>query len=76
MRNTLTRADGNWVVGSRFWDREAEVELLKHRIAEAAHTLIVAQRRIGKTSLMRETARQLEGGYRCLPEVQPQFPER
>ena len=43
MRNTLTRADGNWVVGSRLWDSEAAVELPKLRIAEAAHTPIVAR---------------------------------
>lgn len=59
----LKRALGNWVDGDRFWNREAELELLLEYLEEGAHLLIVAQRRIGKTSLMREAARRL--GERC-----------
>jgi hypothetical protein len=55
----LKRAHGNWVDGDRFWDREAELDLLIESLDEGAHLLIVAQRRIGKTSLMREAARRL-----------------
>ena len=50
---------GDWVDGDRFFDREAEVEALTERIRDGAHTLLTAQRRMGKTSLVRETLRQL-----------------
>ncbi len=62
----LKRALGNWVEGDRFWDREAELELLLEYLEEGAHLLIVAQRRIGKTSLMREAARRLGERFICL----------
>jgi len=66
MAQALVRADGNWVEGDRFWNRDAEIETLIERIDEGAHSLIVAQRRIGKTSLMREVARRLGDRYACL----------
>ena len=66
MKKDLIRADGNWVEGKRFWNRETEVELLIERIEEGSHTRIVAQRRLGKTSLMREVARLLKDRYICL----------
>ncbi len=59
----LTRTIGNWVAGDRFWDREGELGLLTQYLEEGAHLLIVAQRRIGKTSLMREAARRLEDRF-------------
>lgn len=62
----LRRAHGNWVSGDRFWNREAELALLADYLEEGAHLLIVAQRRIGKTSLMREAVRRLEGRFLCL----------
>jgi len=62
----LKKAVGNWVAGDQFWNREAELELLTEQLEEGAHVLIVAQRRIGKTSLMRETARRLSGRFICL----------
>ncbi len=62
----LKRALGTWVEGDRFWDREAELEMLLEYLEEGAHLLIVAQRRIGKTSLMREAARRLSGRFICL----------
>ncbi len=62
----LKRALGNWVEGDRFWNREAEMELLIEYLEEGAHLLIVAQRRIGKTSLMREAARRLDDRFICL----------
>ena len=60
---TLTRAHGNWVVGERFWDRESELDAFMERIDEGAHLLLVSQRRMGKTSLMKEAARRLSGRY-------------
>ncbi len=62
----LKRALGNWVEGERFWNRQAELELFLEYLEKGAHLLIVAQRRIGKTSLMREAARRLEERFTCL----------
>ena len=42
MASALVRADGNWVEGDRFWNRDAEIETLIERIDEGAHSLIVA----------------------------------
>lgn len=62
----LQQAYGNWVVGDRFWDRVEDIALFTDRLDEGAHLLLVAQRRMGKTSLMREAARRLEERYLCL----------
>ena len=65
----MKKAGGNWVDGDRFFDREAEVEALIERVHDGRHTLLTAQRRMGKTSLVRETLRRLkEEG-----EVEPLF---
>ena len=50
-REGVRKAGGNWVDDDRFFDREAEVEALSERIRDGAHTLLTAQRRMGKTSL-------------------------
>ena len=63
---TLKRATGNWVVGDQFWDREVELSLFMERLSEGAHLLLTAPRRIGKTSLLKEVARRLEGRFLCL----------
>ena len=55
----LRKAGGNWVDGDRFFDRDAELEALMERVADGRHTLLTAQRRMGKTSLVRETLRRL-----------------
>jgi len=62
----LTQAHGNWVAGDQFWDREDDITLFAEKLAEGAHLLLVAQRRMGKTSLMREVMRQLHDEYVCL----------
>ncbi|UCC29979.1 MAG: hypothetical protein JSU86_17485 [Phycisphaerales bacterium] len=62
----LKQAGGNWVTGDRFWGREKDISLFIERLDEGAHPLLVAQRRMGKTSLMRETARRLADRYVCL----------
>ena len=56
---TLKKAGSNWVEGDRFFDRDAEIRSLTRRIREGTHTLLTAQRRMGKTSLVRETLRRL-----------------
>lgn len=45
--------------GDRFFDREAELEALEERVRDGNHTLLTAQRRMGKTSLVRELLRRL-----------------
>ena len=50
----------NWVDGDRFFDRETELRLLRERMARGTHTLLTAQRRMGKTSLVRELLRRLD----------------
>jgi uncharacterized protein len=62
----LTRTVGNWVDGDRFWDREIEMALFVEKLDDGDHLLLVAQRRIGKTSLMRQAARLIEDRYVCL----------
>ena len=56
----LRKAGGNWVDGDRFFDRDAELEALTERVRDGTHTLLTAQRRMGKTSLVRELLRRLE----------------
>lgn len=63
---TLKRATGNWVVGDQFWNREVELSLFIERLCEGAHLLLTAPRRIGKTSLLKEVARRLQGRFLCL----------
>ena len=61
----MRKAGGNWVVGDRFFNREAELEALTERVQEGTHTLLTAQRRMGKTSLVRELLRRLEDSGQC-----------
>ena len=65
MKTQLRKAGANWVDGDRFFDREAELEALAERVHDGTHTLLTAQRRMGKTSLVRELLRRLdvEGDY-------------
>ncbi len=55
----LKKGGSNWVDGDRFFDREVELEALEERVRERSHTLLTAQRRMGKTSLVRELLRRL-----------------
>ena len=57
---TTLRMSSNWVDGDRFFDREMELRLLRERVENGTHTLLTAQRRMGKTSLVRELLRLLE----------------
>ncbi|MCY4261339.1 MAG: hypothetical protein OXC91_13885, partial [Rhodobacteraceae bacterium] len=45
--------------GENFFNREKELEILTERVHGGVHTLLSAQRRMGKTSLVRELLRQL-----------------
>lgn len=66
MRKKLVQAHGNWVEGDRFWDREQDTALMIEKLDEGAHLLLVAQRRMGKTSLMKEVKRLVSNRYTCL----------
>ncbi|ACD89794.1 conserved hypothetical protein [Chlorobium limicola DSM 245] len=66
MEKKLRQAQGNWVDGDRFWGRENDLAILTRMIDEGAHISIVAQRRMGKTSLMKELAGRLSDRYICL----------
>ena len=57
---TTLRMSSNWVDGDQFFDRETDLRLLRERTGNGTHTLLTAQRRMGKTSLVRELLRQLE----------------
>ena len=62
----LRKAGANWVEGpDRFFNRDAELEALAERVRDGTHTLLTAQRRMGKTSLVRELLRRLraDGGF-------------
>ena len=48
MTKELRKAGANWVDGDRFFDRETELQALTERIRDGTHTLLTAQRRMGK----------------------------
>ena len=56
MRSAL----GKWVTGEDFFDREAELRILEEKVEHGNHVLLVGQRRIGKTSIVRELGRRLQ----------------
>ena len=61
MIRKLKNKYGPWVTGEDFYNRDAETKLLTRNIESGgSHLLIVAPRRVGKTSLIRETFRRLE----------------
>ena len=55
----LKKTVGNWVDGERFFDREVDITVLTDHVRDGIHTLLTAQRRMGKTSLVRELLRRL-----------------
>ena len=64
--NKLRPTQGNWVTGDRFWGREYDIKRFKEILEGGAHIHLSAQRRIGKTSLMREVGRKLSHRYTCV----------
>jgi len=66
MKDKLKQAVGKVVTGEWFWDREADIDLLTNKIDEGANILLVAQRRIGKTSVLAELHERLRERYTCL----------
>ena len=51
---------GRWVIGDDFFDRSQELGLLARLIEERNHVLLTGQRRMGKTSVVRELSRRLQ----------------
>ena len=62
----LVSTVGPWVQGDRFWGRAIDLELFEEGLDQGNNYLLVAQRRMGKTSLMREAARRLSERYFCV----------
>ncbi len=51
---------GRWVSGDDFFDRATELRLLESLVRDRNHVLLSGQRRMGKTSIVRELGRRLE----------------
>ncbi|MDL2285866.1 hypothetical protein LJC24_00310 [Desulfococcaceae bacterium OttesenSCG-928-F15] len=62
----MKQANGKWVTGNNFWGRESDKKILTRKIDEGGHILLTAQRRMGKTSLMKELQRILMDRYLCI----------
>jgi len=56
----MRSSTGNWVSGNDFFDRENELHILKTHVLDHNHVLLTGQRRMGKTSIIRELGRRLE----------------
>ena len=52
---------GRWVSGDDFFDREAELRILKRMVLDGNHVLLTGQRRMGKTSIVQDLGRRLKG---------------
>ena len=57
---------GNWAGGASFFDRVDETADLVRRLEAGASVSLAAPRRVGKTSLLREVARQLDAKMTCI----------
>ncbi len=56
----MRSSTGRWVSGDDFFDRHGEMEVLETRVRGRNHVLLTGQRRMGKTSILRELGRRLE----------------
>ena len=56
----MNSATGRWVSGDDFFDRKRELQILETRVRDRNHVLLTGQRRMGKTSIIRELGRRLE----------------
>ena len=55
----MRSSTGRWVVGDDFFDRGEELDVLEARVLGGNHVLLSGQRRMGKTSVLRELGRRL-----------------
>ena len=51
---------GRWVSGDDFFDRESELRILETQVRDHNHMLLTGQRRMGKTSILRELGQRLK----------------
>ena len=56
----MRSSTGHWVIGDDFFDREGELEVLESRVRDGNHLVMTGQRRMGKTSILRELGCRLE----------------
>lgn len=56
----MRSSTGRWVIGDDFFNREEELKILESRVRERNHVLLSGQRRMGKTSVLRELGRRME----------------
>ena len=56
----MRSSTGRWVSGDDFFDREPELRALRELVSDRNHVLLTGQRRMGKTSVVRELGRRLE----------------
>ena len=69
----MRSSTGRPVSGADFFDREAELKILEDRVCDFNHVLLTGQRRMGKTSVTRETSvedSKPRTGSSCLPMSQ------
>ena len=56
----MRSSTGRWVSGDDFFNRESELQTLEERVRGGNHLLLTGQRRMGKTSILRELGQKLE----------------
>ena len=56
----MRSSTGRWVSGDDFFNREKELHILGTHVRDHNHILLTGQRRMGKTSIVRELGRRLE----------------
>ena len=56
----MRSSTGRWVSGDDFFNRETELQILETRVRDSNHVLLTGQRRMGKTSILRELGQRLE----------------
>lgn len=55
----MKSSTGRWVAGRDFFDRQSDLAILRARVEDRNHVLLSGQRRMGKTSLLKELSRHL-----------------
>ena len=63
---SLVNRVGPSVSGGDFFGRDVEVPLFIERLKRGDHVSLIAQRRIGKSSLLKEVKRRLDGEFACI----------
>lgn len=56
----MKSSTGRWVSGNDFFNRENELRVLEKQVRDHNHVLLTGQRRMGKTSIVRELGCRLE----------------